>query len=208
MIKIKNGVFILETEKTSYIFAPTDHGHPEHIWYGPRVDESDIEALRMKKIKSYNAKTEQEIRLGAMGIGDRVNPDGIKNIKAKSAEEAVIGLLLLREEYRGLVTSGKVELSRDDFISDFHGRAFEKIIELERADQYDFSMLGEFFNPDEMGRLQGLEQKRRMLTENGREMFSSCVETVKKEKKISASSGDGVDSINALLEQKRGAKKK
>lgn len=170
--------------------------------------KNDIEALRKKKIKSYNAKTEQEIRLGAMGIGDRVNPDGIKNIKAKSAEEAVIGLLLLREEYRGLVTSGKVELSRDDFISDFHGRAFEKIIELERADQYDFSMLGEFFNPDEMGRLQGLEQKRRMLTENGREMFSSCVETVKKEKKISALSGDGVDSINALLEQKRGAKKK
>ena len=48
MIKVRNGVFYLETEKTSYIFAPTDKGHPEHIYYGPRVDEGDIEALRMK----------------------------------------------------------------------------------------------------------------------------------------------------------------
>ena len=170
--------------------------------------KNDVEALRRKKIKSYNAKTAQEVRLGAMGIGDKVNPDGIKNIKAKSAEEAVIGLMLLREEYRAFVSSGKIELSGDDFTSAFHGRVFEKIIELERADQYDFSLLGEFFNPDEMGRLQGLEQKRRMLTENGQELFSSCVETIKKEKKLSSSSGEGVDSIKLLLEQKRGAQKK
>ncbi|MBO5907350.1 MAG: alpha-galactosidase [Clostridia bacterium] len=48
MIKVKDGVFFLETEKTSYIFSPTAMGHPEHIFYGPRVEECDIEALRMK----------------------------------------------------------------------------------------------------------------------------------------------------------------
>ena len=170
--------------------------------------KNDVEALRRSKIKNYNAKTAQEVRLGAMGIGDKVNPDGIKNIKAKSAEEAVIGLMLLREEYRRLVASERITLSREDFTSDFHGRVCEKIVELEKADQYDFALLGEFFTPDEMGRLQGLEQKRRMLTENGSDMFMSCVETVKKEKKLTLAQGEGVDSIRLLLEQKRGAQKK
>ena len=135
-------------------------------------------------------------------------PDGVKNIKAKSAEEAAIGLLLLREEYRGLAASGKVALSRDDFTSEFYGRAFEKVIELERADQYDFSLLGQFFSPDEMGRLQGLEQKRRVLTENGKAVFEQCVETVKTEKQLSVGKDDsGIDAIRRLLDHKRGGNK-
>ncbi len=48
MIKVKDGVFFLETDKTSYIFKLTDKGHPEHIYYGSRVTCADIEALRMK----------------------------------------------------------------------------------------------------------------------------------------------------------------
>ena len=174
----------------------------------PEGLKNDVEMLRRKKIKEYNAKTAQEARLGAMGVGDRVNPDGVKNVKAKSAEEAVIGLLLLREEYRGLIASGKIELSRQDFTSDFYGRAFEKIIALEREDQYDFSLLGEFFNPDEMGRLQGLEQKRRVLTENGKAVFEQCVETVKTEKQLSVGKDDsGIDAIRRLLDHKRGGNK-
>lgn len=174
----------------------------------PEGLKNDVEMLRRKKIKEYNAKTAQEARLGAMGVGDRVNPDGVKNVKAKSAEEAVIGLLLLREEYRGLIASGKIELSRQDFTSDFYGRAFEKIIALERDDQYDFSLLGEFFNPDEMGRLQGLEQKRRVLTENGKAVFEQCVETVKTEKQLSVGKDDsGIDAIRRLLDHKRGGNK-
>ena len=174
----------------------------------PEGLKNDVEMLRRKKIKEYNAKTAQEARLGAMGVGDRVNPDGVKNVKAKSAEEAVIGLLLLREEYRGLIASDKIELSRQDFTSDFYGRAFEKIIALEREDQYDFSLLGEFFNPDEMGRLQGLEQKRRVLTENGKAVFEQCVETVKTEKQLSIGKDDsGIDAIRRLLDHKRGGNK-
>lgn len=170
--------------------------------------KNDIELLRRKKIKNYNAKTAQEARLGAMSVGDKINPDGIKNIKAKSAEEAVIGLLLLREEYRNLVSEGKVELTSDDFISEFHGRVFDKIVELERADQFDMAMLGQYFNPDEMGRLYGLEQKRRALTENGKGLFLDCIETVKSEKKLSAKQDNGVDEIRLLLEKKREAQKK
>ncbi|MBQ8409556.1 MAG: DNA primase [Clostridia bacterium] len=169
--------------------------------------KNDVESMRRKKIKTYNAKTSQDARLGAMGVGDKINTDGIKNIKAKAAEEAVIGLMLMFEEYRDLVCMGKLALSGDDFSSDFHRRAFERIVALQADNQFDFSLLGEFFTPDEMGRLQGLEQKRRMLTENGKAVFEQCAETVKTEKQLSSGDDSGIDEIRRLLAHKRGENK-
>ncbi len=170
--------------------------------------KNDVEGLRRKKIKTYNAKTAQEARLGAMGVGDKINTDGIKNIKAKSAEEAVIGLMLIYDEYRDGVADGKISLTGEDFFSDFHRRVFERVVEMQKEDRYDFSLLGEYFTPDEMGRLQGLEQKRRALTENGKSVFLGCVETLKKEKGLSVSDeGDSIDAIRRLLESKRGSNK-
>ena len=170
--------------------------------------KNDVERIRRKKIKIYNEKTVKEARLGAMGVGDKINVDGIKNVKAKSAEEAIIGLLLIYDEYRDGVVSGKIELAENDFFSDFHRRVFERVIEMQKVDRYDFSLLGEFFSPDEIGRLQGLMQKRRALTENGKAVFLGCVEALKKEKGLAASSEtDSIDAIRRLLESKRGANK-
>ena len=170
--------------------------------------KNDVEGLRRKKTKTYNAKTAQEARLGAMGVGDKINTDAIKNIKAKSAEEAVIGLMLIFDEYRDGVANGKISLSAEDFFSDFHRRVFERVVEMQKEDRYDFSLLGESFTPDEMGRLQGLVQKRRALTENGKSVFLGCVETLKKEKGLSATDdGDSIDAIRRLLESKRGSNK-
>ncbi len=165
--------------------------------------KNDVELMRRRKVKQQAQKTSQEARLSAMGVGDNINRDAAKNIKAKSAEEAVIGLMLMYDEYRDMVSDGRVALSGDDFFSEFHAKVFDRIMELVRDGQYDFSLLGQFLTPEEMGRLQGLEQKRRVLTENGREVFCSCVESLKKEKNLSASKDDGIDGIKKLLEQKR-----
>lgn len=170
--------------------------------------KNDVERIRRKKIKTYNEKTVQEARLGAMGVGDKINVDGIKNVKAKSAEEAIIGLLLIYDEYRDGVCDGKIALSGEDFFSEFHKRVFDRIIEMQREDRYDFSLLGEYFTPDEMGRLQGLERKRRALTENGKQVFLGCVETLKKEKGLTVTDEtDSIDAIRRLLDSKRGPSK-
>ena len=168
------------------------------------VVKNDIEAIRKKKIREFNAKVSQEARLGAMGVGDRINTDGIKNVKARASEEAIIGLMLLYEEYRDAVVNKKTALAAEDFFSEFHKKVFEKIVELQRENQFDFSMLGQFFSPDEMGRLQGLEQKRRQLTENGTNVFLQCVEALKREKSLSSSDeANGIDEIRRLLESKK-----
>ena len=48
MIEVNGKVFILNTKDTTYAFGITDAGHPEHLYYGPGIDSSDIEAVRMK----------------------------------------------------------------------------------------------------------------------------------------------------------------
>ncbi len=170
--------------------------------------KNDVERIRRKKINEYKTKTFNNVKMNAMGIGDRTNPDAAKNIRATAAEEAILGLMLMFEEYRSGVVTGKYQLCEDDFLSEFHGRIFEKIMEIHSSEGgFSPSLLGEFFSPDEMGRIQGLEQKRRALTQNGAEIFLECINSLKAEK--SASGGqDSLDDIQKLLESKRQKMKK
>ena len=48
MIEISKNIFKLHTRNTSYVFAITEEGHAEHIHYGKRIPDTDIEALRLK----------------------------------------------------------------------------------------------------------------------------------------------------------------
>ena len=102
-----------------------------------------------------------------MNLGDRINPEAASSVQAAAAEETIIGLLLLFAEHRNAVRRGVVTLTSEQFFTGFHRRAFEAIMALDESEGgFDFSLLGEFFTADEMGRLAKLEQKRRVLTEN------------------------------------------
>ncbi len=166
--------------------------------------KNDVASIRKKKARAYKADVARQARNDAMGIGDRINSDGIKNIKARTAEETIIGLMLIFDEYRAAIMAGRVELEAEDFFSNFHRRVFDTVSSLERDGEYDFSLLGQFFSPEEMGRLEGLIQKRRELTENGLDVLRGCAETLKKEKRLSG--GETIDAIHLLLESKRGKK--
>ena len=48
MIEIFDKLFKLNTKDTSYVFRITDEGHPEHVYYGKRIPDTDVEALRLK----------------------------------------------------------------------------------------------------------------------------------------------------------------
>ncbi|WP_068117991.1 alpha-galactosidase [Nocardioides massiliensis] len=50
MIEHRDGTFYLQTAHTSYWFAVTEHGHLEHIHYGPRLAIQDPSALRWSRV--------------------------------------------------------------------------------------------------------------------------------------------------------------
>ena len=172
------------------------------------VLRNDVEAARRRLIKEYKANESKQARNDAVGIGDRINTDGIKNVRARGAEEAIIGLMLIYDEYRAAVASKKVLLSAEDFFSEFHANVFRRIMELEGEDGFDFSLLSEFFSIDEIGRLQGLIGKRRELSENGMDVFSKCIETLRGERAKKEAAEGTMSDLEELLRQKREAQNK
>jgi replicative DNA helicase len=110
--------------------------------------------------------------------------------------------MLIYDEYREGILKESISLKKEDFFSEFHKRVFEAIMQLTSSGEYDFSLLGQFFTAEEIGRLEGLVQKRRGLTENSRDMFLQCVQTLKKEKSLTDAGGT-VDEIMLLINQKR-----
>ena len=88
----------------------------------------------------------------------------------------------------------------------FSRRVFSAIMKLHNSDGgFLYSLLGEEFSPDEMSRLQRLEQNRRRLTENGRDVFDSAVAVLKeeKEKKDRKDSGTPGGFLEAIEKKRR-----
>lgn len=165
-------------ERSVYIAAVADR-----LALTTDVVKNDVERIRSALIRQYKAKEGRDVQLSAKNVGDRVNPDAMKNIQAAAAEEAILGLMLLFDDRRSEIQKGAVALSSDDFYTEFGRRVFDSIIELDRSEGgFMYSLLGERFTADEMGRIQQILQKRSQLTSNGSDVLEACIRTLKSAK--------------------------
>ena len=161
------------------------------------VIKSNVERTLAKRRAEAKKKEGQDARLSIRNYGDRTNLDAAKNIAANAAEEAILGLLLLYEEHRSAVQSGKVELSAEDFCTSLGKRMFEEIMRLQGSDGgFLFALLGESFNPDEIGRMQKYMQARSSLTANGTDVFKSSIDALRRAvRRTEEKKGDLADLI-------------
>ena len=165
--------------------------------------KGDVERVRRKRIREYEQRESQRAIMTAKGIDDRINTEASKNIKAKAAEELVLGLILMYPEYRAKAASGKADLTPDDFSTEFSRRVFSAICELENSEGgFSKALLGQYFTPDEIGRIESMEQKRRTLAANGEDVFLEGVKNVKAEK------GKTEDDLSAIFAKRREEAKK
>lgn len=165
----------------------------------------DVETAARRNAKAGKEQESRRARLTAMALQDKVNPEAAGNVQAAAAEEIILGLMLLYGEHRKAISTGQIPLTADNFITAFHRRAFECIMALEEGDDgFDFSLLGEYFTVEEMGRLARLEQARRALSENGTSVLRSAVETLAREQAHrAAKEAPPADSIRMILDGKR-----
>ena len=137
--------------------------------------QKDVESAIRRNARESHKQESHQAQLSAMAAKDKINPDAAANIQAAAAEEAFLGLLMLYGEHRRAVETGQVSLTADSFVTAFNRRAFEAIMALEAGDGgYEFSLLGEQFDVDEMGRLSRMERARRALSENGTAVLRSA----------------------------------
>ena len=96
-------------------------------------------------------------------------------------------------------------LKADDFVTSFGRKVFEILCELERSPEgYSRAVLGQYFNIDEISRLEKIEVNRRQLTRNDREVFDACIKNLKAEKQNGADLGG--QELLRMLRQKRAEK--
>lgn len=165
----------------------------------------DVERAQARIQRDRHQSEARAARMSALALDDRVNPEAAGNIRAATAEDTVLGLMLLYEEHRRAVREGAVSLTADDFVTAFNRRVFEAIMELENSDGgFSTAVLGEQFDPDEMGRLAKLAQARRNLSENGQSVLKAAVRTLQDEKNaVTKDDAPPEDSLERLLEKKR-----
>ena len=169
------------------------------------VIKNQVEAVIRRRIREKKAEEQRTAQATIRSVGDRINPDAIKDVQAASAEETILGLMLIYPEYRHAAADGSAGLSSEDFFTAFGKRVFDEILRLHRSSEgYSPVMLEQVFTPDEVGRLQRMEQRRRSLAENGPSVFRAAIGTLKDAaaKRKSRENEDVVSSIADILARK------
>ena len=156
----------------------------------------DIDRKIKKQTRERQKDESRKIMLNTAGFGDRINPDYAKNVRAASAEESIISIILTYPELLKKVKDGTYSLRAEDFFTQFGKKIFEKAMELyEESASFDYGMLGSEFTADEMGRITAIVLKRNNLSQNGEKELVDCIEVLKKEKnKQSASLADIINA--------------
>ena len=168
------------------------------------VLRNSVEQFRSRNAKRVRAEESREAQASLKNFGDRINPESAKDPRAAAAEETILGLLLLREEYRNAVQGGAVTLAEDDFMTAFNRRVFSAIMQMHGAESgFRFELLGESFSPDEMGRIQKLEIARQQLTQNGEEVLRSAIATLAEAKQKVAMKDTDLATRLAFLREKQ-----
>ena len=170
---------------------------------------SDVERIHRRMQREAKSAQSKDAMLSIKHIGDRINNDAAKNIRATANEEAILGLMLIYDELRAYAAQDKAVLCEEDFVTDFGRRVFAAICEIENSDGgFSKALLGQYFTVEEMGRIEKFEVDRRMLARNDRSVFESCILGLKNESKKNEISSDPFADLKRKQEELKNKKNK
>lgn len=135
------------------------------------------------------------------GMGDRVNPDRVRNLAGSSAEDVILGILLLYPEQTAYARDS-LGLRGDDFVTEFGRRLYGELLKLGETDPPgDWGMLAESFSTDEMSRINDLRISRMNLGGDQERLLTDCVGKLRNSKKKDI-------SLEDLINEKRHDRKR
>ena len=151
---------------------------------------------RRERSEAFTARVRQ-----TSGMGDRVNPDRVKNLAGSSAEDVILGLLLLYSEQTPFVRNC-LGLVQNDFVTEFGRRLYGALLELYGTDPPgDWGMLAGSFSTDEMSRISDLRSARMNLGGDPEKLLTDCVDKLRESKKKDI-------SLEDLINEKRHDRKR
>ncbi len=157
--------------------------------------ESLVSEIKKQTRKRQNEKVgafKKKIENKALGVGDKINAERSSNLRAATAEEAILGIMMLYPERREEVFAGKHGLSEDDFVTAFNKRIFLGLKKMHSEGISDIGVLGADFTGEEMGRIYEMQLRREGLDSSSREVFFDNVSALKAEKAVNATDIDSL----------------
>ena len=137
----------------------------------------DVERRMRRKQREEDTELRRKVVSDTLGYGDRVNREFVGNAKAARAEEAIIGILLLRPELIPEIRRGTVALCADDFVTAFNRRVFEALTAC--GEKCDIGALAQDFTLEEIDRITAMQVKRSALSKNDLAVLQENVQTLK-----------------------------
>lgn len=152
---------------------------------------ADVRRLRKREERTRQREETASFMQRSAGIGDRLNPDKLKNARAAGAEEAILGLLLCYPELLREARGGSEPLCADDFVTALNRRIYTVLTE-QCADGEAFSdaVLSQYLSPEEMGYITKLKLSRTELLKNDGTVLADCIKTLR-----SSKSNDNLEDI-------------
>lgn len=130
----------------------------------------------IRKSRRIEKKREWQNITSASVIADKVNPEANSLPKECKAEETIICRLLKFPE-----DSRKIQQKAppDIFVTDFNKRVYTALInKMNDCDSFTISMMAEEFSAEEVGRITGMEARKRDIDISSA-VFDDCVEILK-----------------------------
>ncbi len=169
-----------------------------------KVSKQSVEiAIRRLEKKQGIAKNQQFTRSAIdemRRFNDKVNPDAVKYPKACELEERILGMLLLYPEH---IPKVREKLKYEDFLTEFDARVYKTLLELYDSERFDLSYLNETFTTDQVGRINEMMQKRRLVSSNGEKSLFESVDLLKNEKERKELSSPDTDFLARINANKR-----
>jgi len=146
----------------------------------------DVNSI-IKRSTAREKKNEvSELYRKGSGIGDRINPESATNVKASKTEEAILGMMLLKDEHLQLCVN---RLSGDDFITPFCKKVFESIASVYKThSKFDIGFIEGDFSLDEISRITKMQSERGRLSVNDEGVLNDYISALLKEKQKSIDS--------------------
>lgn len=147
--------------------------------------------LQINSLVKQRRRTNKKAEIRAVpkmtsGLGDKVNPQKGKYLKAAKAEEMLLSSLMRNQDYWVKL---KDSISAEDFVTDFNRRVFIKISErLNSGQSADFnSVADQDFSLDEINSIKTIEMQSDKLRHSLKECLD-CIQVIKSEKQKSTQS--------------------
>ena len=160
----------------------------------------DVERRMRRKQREEDTELRRKVVSDTLGYGDRVNREFVGNAKAARAEEAIIGILLLRPELISEIRRGTVALCADDFVTAFNRRVFEALTAC--GEKCDIGALAQDFTLEEIDRITAMQVKRSALSKNDLAVLQENVQTLKTAAEEKNTENE-LEEIKSLLSKKK-----